>query len=824
MIWLFLIKAPFFNMVDKKYIDQLPAGRIAEQVNDSLCITPRLVITAPPGSGKSTLLPLTILDGLDKGRIIMLEPRRAAARQIAMRMSHMLGEPVGQTVGYRMRFNSKISGCTRIEVVTEGVMERILTDDSTLDGISIVIFDEYHERSLSSDLCLAMTLEAQNIIRPDLKIVIMSATIDTDFICKRLAAPLIEADGKMYDVNIINECDISRPDRVPEETAACISRAYTGHQGNILVFLPGQAEIVKCADLVSRAFPDAMVLPLYGQLSSVEQQRAIEYNLPDRRKIVLATPIAETSLTIEGITVVIDSGLYRRVRYNPSSGLSVLVTERISLDMARQRTGRAGRLSAGVCYRLWSKGMEHLMKENRTSEIMEADLSSTMLAIAAWGGNNVESLPWITPPPAGHVAEAKRLLMMLGAVDINGVITSHGLKLSKMPCHPRIANMLISANSNRLKSIAADIAALLEDRDPLRDENDIDINSRITMLRRQRRDNRPLWRRTQQIAAHYRHLGAIKEDNCDATPDETGRLIALAYPERIAQRQPDGAYKLASGIRVSVDKNCNLNGEEYLAVASVSNKIYLASAISLSSIENMAVEHERTAWNSKEKKVISRIESRIGSLIISHRHLDSPDRQKVIEVISKAAAKEGESMFDFNQKVVSLQNRILAMNKWHPELNMPDVSTERLLATASEWLPLYIDNAQSAASLRKIDICQVINGIIGYDMMIMTDRCAPDRIKLPGGRTATVQYRQETAAPVVSARLQDCFGLSETPRVDDGRMPVLMELLSPGFKPVQLTQDMHGFWTGTYFEVRKELRRRYPKHRWPENPLEYCSE
>lgn len=822
MIWLFLIKAPFFNMVDKKYIDQLPAGRIAEQVNDSLCITPRLVITAPPGSGKSTLLPLTILDGMKEGRIVMLEPRRAAARQIAMRMSQMLGEPVGQTVGYRMRFETKVSNKTRIEVVTEGVMERMLTDDSTLDGVSAVIFDEFHERSLSSDMCLAMVLEAQNVIRPDLRLIIMSATIDAEFICDKLAAPLIAADGKMFDVSIIYGNDIDRLNCVPEETAACISRAYSRHPGNILVFLPGQAEITKCAELVSKAFPDAVVMPLYGHLSSAEQQRAIEYNPEGRRKIVLATPIAETSLTIQGITVVIDTGLYRTVRYNPASGLSQLVTEHISLDMARQRSGRAGRLSEGTCYRLWSKSFEHKMMENRRPEILDADLSTMVLEIAAWGGSDPGLLPWITPPPTGHIAEARRLLRMLVAIDDNGKITPHGLKLDRLPCHPRIANMLVSADSIRQKSLAADIAALLEERDPLKDESDADINTRIIMLRQQRRQNRANWKRIIQIAGQYHNLIGVKEDNGEIDVDDVGRLIASAYPERIAQRQADGTYKLASGDRAIIGEDNQLWGEEYLAIASLGKRIYLASPVSRAALDEIAIDYENITWDSRDKKVISRIEQRVGSLTISQRPLEATGIHEIIDVIAKAAPKEGLSMFDFNREVTQLQQRISAVSQWHPELDMPDVSTERVLATASDWLPLYIGKATTAASLRKIDICQVILGIIGYDLQILVKRYAPAHIILPEGRRAAIDYRPDAPAPVVSARLQDCFGLLETPKVDDGRRPVLMELLSPGFKPVQLTQDMRGFWESTYFEIRKELRRRYPKHRWPETPLEYC--
>lgn len=397
----------------KMYPDfpRLPVSAIAGDVNASLKISPRLVVTAPPGSGKSTLLPLTILEALPEGKIVMLEPRRAAARQIAMRMAQMLGQKPGETVGYRMRFESKVSAATRIEVVTEGVMERMLIDDPTLDGVAVVIFDEFHERSLTADLTLALTREAQSVLRPDLGIVLMSATMDADALCRVLDAPLIEAKGKLYDVELLYGDDIDMHDCVPAVVSA-VRKAYREQPGNILVFLPGAGEIAACAEALAD-LPDALLMPLHGMLPPAEQYRAIEYNPQDMRKIVLATPIAETSLTIEGIRTVVDSGLCRAVRYDPSTRLSQLVTERISLDMARQRAGRAGRLCEGVCYRLWSKAAEHRMRENRTPEIADADLSAMMLSLAAWGGGEVENLPWLTPPSPGHIAEAKRLLRPL---------------------------------------------------------------------------------------------------------------------------------------------------------------------------------------------------------------------------------------------------------------------------------------------------------------------------------------------------------------------------------------------------------------------------
>lgn len=799
---------------------QLPVSAIAAEVNASLKVTPRLVVTAPPGSGKSTLLPLTILEDLPLGKLVMLEPRRAAARQIAMRMAQMLGEKPGETVGYRMRFESKVSAATRIEVVTEGVMERMLIDDPTLDGVAVVIFDEFHERSLTADLTLALTQEAQNVLRPDLRIVLMSATMDTEALCRALDAPLIEAQGKLYDVSVVNGDDADISDCVPA-VVSVVRKAYREQPGNILVFLPGAGEIAACADALVD-LPDAVVMPLHGMLPPAEQYRAIEYNPQGKRKIVLATPIAETSLTIEGIRTVVDSGLCRAVRYDPSTGLSRLVTERISLDMARQRTGRAGRLSEGVCYRLWTKAAEHRMRETRVPEITDADLSSMMLALAAWGGGEPEELPWLTPPAPGHIAEGRRLLTLLGALDKQGRITARGRKMASLPCHPRIANMLVQASAVGLGALAADIAAILEEKDPLGDENDADIGTRIDLLREQRafkglRDKR--FSRIARIAAEYRRMMRCDEDNSTAAADNIGALIAYAYPERIAMRQSDGVYRLPSGENVRLNESDNLSVCEFLAVASLGRRIFLASPVSRDVLMDLAQPHENISWNSREGRLVARNEMRIGVLVIASRPLDNPSSDVLAQTLCRAAVKEGRSMFDFNEDVTRLQQRIATVAEWHPELDLPVVTTEHLLNTASEWLPMYMGRATTVQELRKIDICEVIKGVVGYELMQRVDSIAPTHLRLPGGRTARIDYRTGNPVPVVSARLQDCLGLLDTPRLDGGTRPVLMELLSPGFKPVQLTQDLRGFWSNTYFEVRKELKRRYPKHRWPDDPF-----
>lgn len=801
-----------------KYIHELPVGEVAAEVNAALRHKPRVVVTAPPGAGKSTLLPLTIMTDTPEGRILMLEPRRLAARQVAQRMSDMIDERVGQTVGYTIRFESRVSAQTRIEVVTEGILQRMLVDDPTLDGISVVIFDEFHERSLYSDIAYALTLEAQRLIRPDLKIIIMSATIDTDYICRRFDAPLIESKGRAYDVEIIRAAE-SDANTCVADTASAIRRALREQSGDILAFLPGQGEIMKCRDLLANLPSDIYIHTLYGMLPFEKQRRTLAPSPAGTRKIVLSTPIAETSLTIEGIRTVVDSGFYKGMVFDARSGLSHLETMRISLDMARQRSGRAGRLSEGVCYRLWSNPVELRMKESRVPEIEEADLSSMVLDIAAWGESDVFALPWLTPPPRDKVFKARQLLCSLGAVNDKGEITPHGRKLARIPCHPRIAQMLTVADDNATKALGADIAAILDEKDPINDENDSDITTRIILLREaRRRGNVGRFGRITKIAEQYRRLVNAKEDN--TIPDQTaiGALVALSYPERTAMMVADCRYRLANGDEVRINAEDVLSSKKFLAIASLGKRIFLAAPVDETVLRNMGTWNEKLHWDNKQGRVVARRELRLGALLLDTAVSDSIDRAQITEAICAAAVKDGRSMFDFTDDVTRLIQRIETVAAWHPELDLPDVSVDRLLETSREWLPLYIGDAVTVRELKRIDICRVVWGLLTYDRQQSVDAIAPAHYRLPNGRNVRLDYRVGADSPVLSARLEDCFGIRETPRVDGGTRPMLMELLSPGYKPVQLTKDIASFWSTTYHEVRKELRRRYPKHPWPENP------
>lgn len=803
---------------------ELPAAAIAEEVNERLAHGTGLVITAPPGAGKSTLLPLTILKGLPgRGKILMLEPRRLAARQIAERMAAMIGESVGGTVGYRIRFETKVSGRTRIEVLTEGILTRMLISDPTLEGVDVVIFDEFHERSLASDEALALTRQSQALLRDDLRIVVMSATIDADAICKSLGAPQVTSEGRMFPVEIIHSGKDTDALSCSMDVAHMIRTAHRDREGDILAFLPGEGEIRRCQELLGDALGATKVLPLYGYLSSEEQRTAIAPSRPGERKVVLATPIAETSITIEGVRTVVDSGLCRRSMFDARNGLSHLETVRISMDMAAQRSGRAGRVAPGTCYRLWGKGTEARMAACRVPEIEEADLAALMLDMAAWGEKDIYALPWLTPPPAFKVTQGQKLLQQLGAIDSEGKITPMGQRMAAMPCHPRIARMLCNAGTPGLKALACDIAALMEEKDPM-PEGGADICLRIEEMR-SHRGNR-VWGRISRIAEQYRNMVHVREDNSPADAHAVGALIAAAYPERIGKALRDGEFMLASGDMAALERTDALAAHEWIAAATLNAKasgagrIFLGAPLDIDDIRDMITERDNISWDSRRGCVTAQRETRIGGLTVNARPIHSEVKDRIVEVICEAARKEGTAMLDFSDEVENLQRRVAAVAAWHPELELPDLSTEAVLTTAPEWLPLYIGKATSVSELKKIDLKQALWGLLTYEQQTTVERLAPSHIEVPTGSHIRVEYRLGAEAPVLRVRLQECFGLLDTPRVDGGKRPVLMELLSPGFKPVQLTSDLGSFWQGTYFEVRKELKRRYPKHSWPDNPLE----
>lgn len=757
----------------------------------------------------------------------MLEPRRLAARTIAGRMATLLGEQIGETVGYRIRFDSKVGPKTKIEVLTEGILTRMIQQNNALEGVGLVIFDEFHERSIHADVALALCREAQQILRPDLRIMIMSATLDMPKLAELLNAPVATCSGRQYPVEIKYT---GHHDQwlIPELTAQAVINATKEYkEGDALVFLPGKSEIKKCEDILRRSLRGFMIHPLYGQLSEREQTAAILPNKNSRRKIVLATSIAETSLTIEGIKVVVDSGFGRTSRFDPKSGLSGLETIMITKDSADQRAGRAGRLSPGVCYRMWSKATHERLQEHRVPEILEADLASLVLDLAKWGIFDVLQLTWLTPPPSASLSQASELLHQLNALE-NGKITSHGIKMHTLPCHPRISHMLLMAEEHGLLNLATDIAPLLEEKDPLYNEAGIDINDRINALRQYRADkyNNKRFRKIEQSAAAYRRLFQINEDNSSFDPYETGILLSFAYPERIACARPgnNAQFQLSNGRLAMAGHKDDLAHEPWLAIAHLDardgmGKIFMAAPIYPKDLAPLVKTQDVITWDTKKGGLIASRDLRIGNIVLKSTPLPEPNPDQLARAISDAIRKEGEKLLDFNDNFVNWQNRVLSLRKWRPQEQWPDLSTTTLLMTNHTWLAPYLQKINNPEDLKKLDVRTILSGQIDWEKLNRLDLLAPEKLEVPSGSKIALKYFNNGAPPVLAVRLQELFGMTETPKVNEGKTSVLVHLLSPGFKPVQVTSDLKSFWEKTYFEVRKELKRRYPKHHWPDDPL-----
>ena len=804
-----------------------PITEVITEVRDHLSETNTLIVNAPTGAGKSTILPLALLEEpwLEGKKIVMLEPRRLAARTIAARMADLLEEKVGETVGFRIRFETRVSEQTRLEVVTEGILTRMLHSDNTLEGVGLVIFDEFHERSIHADVALALCREAQQVLRPDLRLLIMSATLDMPKLTGLLQAPAVKSEGRLFPVDIIYTGEADRM-LLPELAARTILKAVREKEGDVLVFLPGQGEILKCEELLKKELRQFAIHPLYGQLPSGKQFSAIRPDKHGRRKIVLATSIAETSLTIEGIKIVIDTGFGRTSKFDPNSGLSRLETVRIDQDSADQRAGRAGRLSAGTCYRMWTQATHSRLAEHRTPEIEETDLAALVLDLANWGIKDAGELTWLTPPPRGTLLQAIDTLEQLQALD-QGRITEHGKRIHQVPSHPRIAHMLLMAEDEGLTDLATDLAAILEERDPLPKEAGIDINLRIEALRRFRKEKLTgrKMSRIEKIASSYRSMFKLEPDNGVVNPYETGLLLAYAYPERIAYARPgnNAQFQLSNGRYAMAGHRDDLAHEAWLAIAHIDardgmGKIFMASPLNPKDLAGMVKETEVITWDTRLGGLIASKDLRIGNIVLQSTPLPDPDEEHLVEAISAAIEKEGANLLDFNDQVEQWQNRVMALKTWRPEENWPDVNTEVLLKTNREWLTPYLEGVKKPEDLKKIDLVNVLHHHLEWDKQQALDKLAPERIEVPSGSKIKLKYRPRGEAPILAVRLQEMFGLPETPTVDDGRKGVLLHLLSPGYKPVQITSDLKNFWNETYFEVRKDLKGRYPKHSWPDDP------
>ena len=815
-----------FKLLFDPFKINLPVTDCINFVREQLSLQNTLIVNAPPGAGKSTLLPLSLINEawLNGKKIIMLEPRRLAAKTIATRMASLFGDAIGETIGYRIRFENRVSNSTRLEVVTEGILTRMLQNDNALEDVGLVIFDEFHERSLHADVAMALCREAQQVLRPDLRIMIMSATLNMPELTALLKAPVAESKGKQFPVEIIYTADADEK-LLPELTARTVITAVQKHNGDTLVFLPGEAEIRKCEELLRKNLTDFVIHPLYGQLAPQEQFMAIMPNKLGKRKIVLATSIAETSLTIEGVCIVVDSGFGRNSRFDTKSGLSRLETSRISIDSADQRAGRAGRLSNGVCYRMWTKATHERLLLHRLPEIMEADLASMVLDMAQWGVTNIQTLTWLTPPPKMALAQATETLHQLNALS-NNKITEHGKKIHRLACHPRIAHMLLMAGDVKSIQLGTDIAAVLEERDPLPRESGIDINLRIEALRRARQnDNLNRFARIEKVAASYRKLLHVNVDNSFVDSFETGLLLAYAYPERIASARPgnNAQFQLANGKYAMVGHKDDLAHEPWLAVAHMDlreglGKLFLAAPLNPKDLLPMVKEVEVITWDTRKGGIVATKELKIGSLVLNSKPLTSANKEKIELAICDALKTEGEHLLNFNEDMVQLQNRILSLRIWNSDQYWPDVSTKQLLQTCKDWLSPYLTSVKKTEDLNKINLPEALLHSLTWEKQQQLNELAPKKIEVPSGSAITINYFNNGAVPVLSVRLQEVFGLSGTPTINNNKVKVLMHLLSPGYKPVQVTTDLKSFWNNLYFEVKKELQRRYPKHSWPDDP------
>lgn len=792
------------------------------------------VLQAPPGAGKTTRVPLALLDQpwAASGRIIMLEPRRLAARGAARRMAQMLGEEVGQTVGYRVRMDSRVSAATRIEVVTEGIFLRRLQSDPSLDGVSAVLFDEFHERSLDADLALAFCLQSRALLRDDLRLIVMSATLDGGPVAALLGgAPLITSEGRAFPVET-RWVEPGPTDRADDHIARTIRRALAEEQGSILAFLPGSGEIKRVERLLAEGPLPANVLltPLYGDMSLEAQDIAIRPAPPGQRKVVLATSIAETSLTIEGIRIVIDSGLSRLQRFDPRSGMGRLETVKSSRASADQRRGRAGRLSAGICFRLWSEASDRALLPFTAAEITRADLAPLALELAQWGIVDADELSWLDTPPAPTLAQARKLLQQLGAIDANQRITDHGKAMAGLGVHPRLAHLVLRGKELGRTRLACRVAALIGERDILRGggRRDADLRTRLEHLDERGRggdvDRGALHQALEQAKQLERQIGGPPGSN---DHNDAGLLLALAYPDRIAQRRAGaaGQFRLSGGRGAALDPTDALAACDLLAVADLDGqgrdaRIFLAAPVTQAELEEAFADEIRSetevVWDHREQVVQARRRRRLFELSLKDEPLANPPADLILPALLEGIRSMGLSCLPWTKELEGWRRRVAFLHRAAPD-RWPDVSDEGLLSTLEEWLAPYLTGISRRSHLDRIDLYNALTSILDWNQRQAMDSEIPTHLTVPTGNRIPIDYSGEE--PVLAVRLQELFGLADTPRLGGGRIPVLLHLLSPAHRPVQVTRDLAGFWAGSYKDVKKELAGRYPRHYWPDDPL-----
>lgn len=819
---------------------RLPIDDVLPAVRDALRTAGRVVLVAPPGAGKTTRVPLALRDEpWCTGRLLVLEPRRLAARAAAHQMARLLGEEIGETVGYRVHLESRVSSRTRVEVITEGVLTRMLRDDATLDGVSAVLFDEFHERSLHADLGLALTLHARGLVRDDLRIAVMSATIEAAPVAALLGgAPVVESQGRLHSVTTIHRAPRERQ-RVEEFTAAAVRRALSDDHGDVLVFLPGQGEIARTAALLVDAGPTVDVIPLYGAMPLDAQDRAIGPSPDGRRKVVLATAIAETSLTIEGVRVVIDSGLSRVPRFDARSGMTRLATTRVSRASADQRRGRAGRLGPGSCYRLWAEGDDAQLLAQRTPEILEADLASLALELAAAGIDDLRVLQWLDAPPEGALRQARGLLRELDALDAHGRITPHGRHIAALGAHPRLAHLVARGHELGHGALACDVAALLGERDlfdRIAAEGDADLADRVRALRdsafarAHRADRARVQRVRQEADALRRGLGAPRDDTRRDAPrdDAVGLLVALAYPERIARQRAGepGRYLLRNGRGATFAVPQPLGAAEWLAIADVDgdpreSRIWMAAAIDAADVMAHFASHASEElvrhWDAAKRALRLTRVSRLGAIPLREHRVSAPSADEAAASLLEVVRGEGLAVLKWDERALRLRERLAFAHRCDVEFS--EVTDEGLRDALDAWLLPALQALGTLNALARLDVADALLARLTWKLRERLDALAPTHCVVPSGSRLPISYA-DAAAPALAVRLQELFGLADTPRVGGGRVPLTLQLLSPAHRPVQVTRDLAGFWARSYFDVRKDLRGRYPKHYWPENPLE----
>ncbi len=819
-----------------------PIDHILPELKDTLRQNPSVVVHAPPGAGKTTRVPLALLDSFP-GRIVMLEPRRIAATSAARWMARCLNEEVGDTVGYTIRFESKVSSRTRIEVVTEGILTRRVQSDPGLDGISLVIFDEFHERSIHADLALALCLDIRKSLREDLKIIVMSATLDCAPVAALLGnAPVIASSGKAFPVE--ERYLQPAPGLLHARTAAAVRTAMRETDGDILVFLPGAAEIRACAGELHQTLnlvEERLSLhPLYSDLPFDEQERAI-LPLKDRQKIVIATNIAETSLTIEGVYVVVDGGMTRRLKYDPATGMNRLITMPVSRAAAEQRKGRAGRLGPGVCYRLYAAHDLQSRPPFAPPEILDTDLSSLALELAAWGVTAPSLLTWLDPPPVPAWNAAMRLLRDLGAVDDHGSITKRGRTMSLVPVHPRLSRLLVRATELGHAHVGADLAAILSERDVARKGPDRtrepDLAERLELLRSWRRTRQaaPLTdpsalRAVERTSSHLlRLLGGTRERGGEGTVDHDliSRLLLSAFPDRISKRRQEGGnrYVMAGGRGMVLSPDSHLiNSRFIIAVTTDAGEraegfVHIAAAVTEEMIRSElpgAIESRRLVeWNSGEGRITSAVQEQFGELLLSRKQFAADDRDAVPLLCE--AIRNTPGLIVFSTEALCFMAREQLMRRVFPEEGWPDLSEERLRARPEEWLLHWLGGVRTAQHLRTLNLLPALAALLNSQQRRLMDERAPRTISVPSGSRIAIDYTSGEQ-PVLAVKLQEMFGLSDTPTIANGRIKLLLHLLSPAQRPVQITQDLKAFWGTGYQLVKKDLKGRYPKHPWPDDP------